>query len=304
MDKLLDHARNQGLPILAAAAGAAQVAGLQKKAAAVFADVGQKLMRYRDQQQSAALTDDPTERLQQMLEELGYMAHLEEDGDLARAARRRQTVEIVLNALMRLATRLQESAEVASETVARVALDEGNALDQLMDRLALDREDGDRRDDGVDERPGVRLMTLHAAKGLEFPVVFLPGWEDGVMPHRRALEDAARVPAASEAPPADGEEVPREAAGTGGVRADIAGVEEERRLAYVGITRARELLFITRAVARRKYGKVTPRVPSRFLAELPEGDVEVEDQSDAALTPEQQRQNAADMFRKLRDQMG
>ena len=80
-------------------------------------------------------------------------------------------------------------------------------------------------------------------------------------------------------------------------------MEEERRLAYVGITRAKEELIITRCVARRKYGKLLPRIKSRFLQELPL-EVAVDDQTDEAMTPEQQRANAADMFKKLREQLG
>lgn len=91
----------------------------------------------------------------------------------------------------------------------------------------------------------VSLMTLHAAKGLEFPVVFLPGWEEGLFPHQRALDEVGQK-----------------------------GLEEERRLAYVGITRARELLYITRAERRRFFAKGgiewQTTLPSRFLSELPD----------------------------------
>jgi DNA helicase-2/ATP-dependent DNA helicase PcrA len=86
----------------------------------------------------------------------------------------------------------------------------------------------------------VSLMTLHAAKGLEFPVVFLPGWEEGVFPHQRALDESGQK-----------------------------GLEEERRLAYVGITRAREHLFITHAANRRIYNQWQTSIPSRFIAEIP-----------------------------------
>jgi DNA helicase II / ATP-dependent DNA helicase PcrA len=93
----------------------------------------------------------------------------------------------------------------------------------------------------------VTLMTLHAAKGLEFNAVFLPGWEEGVFPNLRALEQSGEP-----------------------------GLEEERRLAYVGLTRARQLATILFAANRRTYGSWQTNLPSRFLGELPSVDVEVQ----------------------------
>ena len=98
------------------------------------------------------------------------------------------------------------------------------------------------------EDPGgdkVSLMTLHAAKGLEFPVVFLPGWEEGIFPSKRSLD-----------------EMP------------LQGLEEERRLAYVGITRAMELCSVTCAASRNSYGEWGAQSPSRFIDELPETETE------------------------------
>ena len=91
----------------------------------------------------------------------------------------------------------------------------------------------------------VTLMTLHSAKGLEFPVIFLPGWEEGIFPSQRTLDENG-----------------------------TAGLEEERRLAYVGITRAREKLYITYAGSRRVYGQWQHAMPSRFVNELPDGAIE------------------------------
>jgi len=92
----------------------------------------------------------------------------------------------------------------------------------------------------------ITLMTLHAAKGLEFPVIFLPGWEDGLFPSQRSMDES-------------------------GTR----GLEEERRLAYVGITRAEEVCTISFAGNRRVYGQWQSQMPSRFIDELPEAHVEV-----------------------------
>jgi DNA helicase-2/ATP-dependent DNA helicase PcrA len=92
----------------------------------------------------------------------------------------------------------------------------------------------------------VSIMTLHAAKGLEFETVFLPGWEEGLFPHQRSLDDLGR-----------------------------AGLEEERRLAYVGLTRAKRRAKIYFATNRRIHGLWQTTIPSRFLDELPEAHVEV-----------------------------
>ncbi|MEB8386391.1 UvrD-helicase domain-containing protein [Rhodobacteraceae bacterium KMM 6894] len=105
--------------------------------------------------------------------------------------------------------------------------------------LIMDNEKG-----GDEEK--VSIMTLHAAKGLEFPAVFLPGWEDGLFPSQRSMDESG-----------------------------LKGVEEERRLAYVGITRAEEICTISFAGNRRVFGQWQSALPSRFIDELPESHVEV-----------------------------
>ncbi|MGB8138124.1 MAG: 3'-5' exonuclease, partial [Pseudolabrys sp.] len=107
--------------------------------------------------------------------------------------------------------------------------------------LVMDRE-------GNEAEQAVNIMTLHSAKGLEFDCVFLPGWEEGLFPHQRSLDETGR-----------------------------AGLEEERRLAHVGLTRARKLAKIYFATNRRIHGLWTSTVPSRFLDELPEAHVEVKE---------------------------
>jgi DNA helicase-2/ATP-dependent DNA helicase PcrA len=92
----------------------------------------------------------------------------------------------------------------------------------------------------------VSIMTLHAAKGLEFPMVFLPGWEDGLFPSQRSMDESG-----------------------------IKGLEEERRLAYVGITRAEEICTVSFAANRRIFGQWQTSMPSRFIDELPSDHVEV-----------------------------
>src|SRR3546814_4457589 len=101
--------------------------------------------------------------------------------------------------------------------------------------------------DASDGEETVTIMTMHAAKGLEFDHVFLPGWEEGVFPSQRALDEGG-----------------------------LASLEEERRLAYVAITRARRKCTILHAANRRIYGQWTSSIPSRFIAELPDDHVESE----------------------------
>ncbi|MFN0022478.1 MAG: UvrD-helicase domain-containing protein [Parvularculaceae bacterium] len=121
------------------------------------------------------------------------------------------------------------------------AVSEFDTLAAYLDHVALV---ADRNDNS--ETSAAWLMTLHAAKGLEFPVVFLPGWEEGVFPSQRSLDE-------------------------GGAPA----LEEERRLAYVGITRARESCRISFAANRQMYGRWQTSLPSRFIDELPEAAVDV-----------------------------
>src|SRR6202035_5627633 len=111
----------------------------------------------------------------------------------------------------------------------------GEALDEFLDHAALVSDA-----DAYDEAAQITLMTLHAAKGLEFPLVFLGGLEEGLFPHSRTFLH-----------PDD--------------------IEEERRLCYVGMTRAMDTLIVTRAVYRRRYGTDMPEasIPSRFLEEIP-----------------------------------
>ncbi|MBI4605782.1 MAG: UvrD-helicase domain-containing protein [Planctomycetes bacterium] len=126
----------------------------------------------------------------------------------------------------------------------------GGDLVEFLEALALDEMPREDREDGKAndaERRGVLLMTLHSAKGLEFPHVFLVGVEEGTLPHKKAAEDGD------------------------------AAIEEERRLLYVGITRARESLTITHAAARTLYGEARPRQLSRFVQEVARQDLLLEE---------------------------
>ena len=121
------------------------------------------------------------------------------------------------------------------------ALEQFENLQGFLEHVGLIM-DNDKTD--ADEK--ISIMTLHAAKGLEFPVVFLPGWEDGLFPSQRSMDESGQK-----------------------------GLEEERRLAYVGITRAEEICTISFAGNRRVYGQWQSQMPSRFIDELPEAHVDV-----------------------------
>jgi DNA helicase-2/ATP-dependent DNA helicase PcrA len=114
-------------------------------------------------------------------------------------------------------------------------LSEHDSLAAFLEHVALLTDNAEKTDGDM-----VSLMTLHAAKGLEFDTVFLPGWEDGLFPNQRALEDKG-----------------------------LSGLEEERRLAYVGLTRARKRAYISFAANRRIFNQWQAALPSRFLKELP-----------------------------------
>ena len=123
------------------------------------------------------------------------------------------------------------------------ALDEFESVTEFLEHVGLVMDADTTADDDM-----VSIMTLHAAKGLEFDTVFLTGWEEGLFPHQRSLDESGSK-----------------------------GLEEERRLAYVGITRAKRQLFISHAANRRIYGQWQSSIPSRFLDELPDEHIDVLD---------------------------
>ncbi|MFI2709835.1 DNA helicase PcrA [Micromonospora sp. NPDC018662] len=180
-----------------------------------------------DSARELAATGTPEEVLEALLTRSGYLAELEESLDPQDAGR---------------VDNLQELVSVAREYTERIeslgADDERATLAGFLEQVALVADADAIPSDDPDHQGVVTLMTLHTAKGLEFPVVFLSGLEDGVFPHLRSLGDTREL-------------------------------EEERRLAYVGITRARQRLYLSRAVTRSAWGAPAYNPPSRFLEELP-----------------------------------
>jgi DNA helicase-2/ATP-dependent DNA helicase PcrA len=193
------------------------VPGLAARSASAIASFNAMVDELREQ---AATGGPVAELVEAVLDKSGLQAALEESEDLQDATR----VE-----------NLQEMVSVAREFDGSAP---DGALADFLERVAL-VADADDIPDGADHGGMVTLMTLHTAKGLEFPVVFLTGMEEEVFPHARALTN------------------PRE-------------LEEERRLAYVGITRAKERLYLTRTASRNWWGRPTFHTPSRFLGEIPQ----------------------------------
>ncbi|MFC9287949.1 DNA helicase PcrA [Streptomyces sp. NPDC057052] len=166
----------------------------------------------------------PATVLEAVLERTGYLAELQASTDPQDETR----IE-----------NLQELAAVALEFEQESGEGEATgSLSDFLERVALVADSDQIPDEGEDGSGVITLMTLHTAKGLEFPVVFLTGMEDGVFPHMRALGQTKEL-------------------------------EEERRLAYVGITRARERLYLTRSALRSAWGQPSYNPPSRFLEEIP-----------------------------------
>lgn len=146
------------------------------------------------------------------------------------------------------------------------------ALQQLLHHIALDPSDPDEPEPGRQ----VTLSSLHSAKGLEFSVVFLIGCVEGVLPHARTTDPKI-------------------------TDASMADLEEERRLFYVGVTRARDLLYLTRHKERVARGRLVKITPSRFLQGLPEADTET---YQSAESRELGRQEVADMAKALLERLG
>jgi ATP-dependent DNA helicase Rep len=209
-----------------------------------------------------AKEEEPATVLRSLLADIAYDAWLKETCDNLEAAEKR--IENVLELtgwLTRLAKQEQE--------------DEPSTFAELVAKLSLigmlDNEDDQNQSDQVS------LMTLHAAKGLEFPHVFIVGMEEGLLPHRSSID-------------------------AGAANADTA-IEEERRLAYVGITRAKKSLAFCYALRRKRYGEVVTCEPSRFLNELPADDLQWEGKG-SNVNPEQKQERGAAHVAHLRNLLG
>ncbi|MEU6122957.1 DNA helicase PcrA [Streptomyces sp. NPDC047123] len=188
----------------------------------------------------------PAVVLEAVLERTGYLAELQASTDPQDETRIENLQELAAVALefeQENGTAAGDGAAGDTDAADAGAAAEGVApagtLSDFLERVALVADSDQIPDEEDDDSGVITLMTLHTAKGLEFPVVFLTGMEDGVFPHMRSL-------------------------------GQVKELEEERRLAYVGITRARERLYLTRSSMRSAWGQPSYNPPSRFLEEIPD----------------------------------
>ncbi len=214
-----DTARKHGIPMLEAVGELAESDEVKPKPRAALREVSANFARWH----KALKTTPHTELAELILDESGYTEMWKNDRSAEAPGRLENLKELV---------RSMEEYESLRSFLEHVA-------------LVMDTE----RNENLD---AISIMTLHSAKGLEFETVFLPGWEEGLFPHQRALDEGGR-----------------------------SGLEEERRLAYVGLTRAKRNLYLWFVSNRRIHGLWQTTIPSRFLDELPEAHVEVAEPNSA-----------------------
>ena len=214
MQCLYTAARAQGLSLTEAGWALTETDELKPKLRATLRGLLQDFFRWR----TLMATVPHTELARTILDESGYTRMWQEDKTPEAPGRLENLKELI------------------------TAMAEFENLPGFLEHVALVMENAEAA--GIEQ---VTVMTLHGAKGLEFDHVFLPGWEEGVFPNQRALDETG-----------------------------IAGLEEERRLAYVGLTRARRRAYVSHAANRRLYGNWVSAVPSRFVEEIPQDNIEAE----------------------------
>ncbi|HTZ91912.1 MAG TPA: DNA helicase PcrA [Streptosporangiaceae bacterium] len=229
-------ANRDKISFAAALARPDDVPGLAARSARAIEGFNDLMTGLREMAAAGTPVGDLTEAV---LDRTGYVAELQASSDLQDASRIENLTELV---------------SVAREFDAR---NPGGTLAEFLEQVSL-VADADEIPEGEEHGGMVTLMTLHTAKGLEFPVVFLTGLEENVFPHERSMGDEREL-------------------------------AEERRLAYVGITRAMERLYVTRAATRTWFGRPGYHRQSRFLTEIPAGLIEWRRDESAATQPASER---------------
>ncbi|WP_461480750.1 DNA helicase Rep [Porticoccus sp.] len=232
LEKLGHYANQRQISMMAAI----DEMGLQAQLAPHNLERLQRFRHWIEGVASNCSNGDPVSAIREMISDIDYEGWLHQNASSGAVAEKRmENVNFLVEQIKKLLTR-DDLEIVAEEETGDSAVED--VIAKLILRDILDRQEEDSADDKV------QLMTLHAAKGLEFPHVFLIGMEEGLLPHRNSIEED--------------------------------NIEEERRLAYVGITRARQTLTMTMAARRKLFGEISETTPSRFLDELPEEDLEKE----------------------------
>jgi len=225
----------------------------------VKTDALEKLRRFTlwmDGVRQRCYQQEPISVIREMIDDIGYADWLRQNSSTPQVAEKRmENVYYLLESLKKM---LAEDEGDAQDTL-------GAAIAKLILQDMLDQQSEE------DQGNRVQLMTLHAAKGLEFPHVYLMGMEENLLPHRNSI--------------------------------DSNTIEEERRLAYVGITRAQQSLVFTLARQRKQYGEMVDCSPSRFLAELPADDLEWEG-AQIQTSAEAKQKKASDTLASLKNLLG
>jgi len=224
-DKAIDGLEQMGIPLWDALLNAKDAPGATARATAAIEGFAQLMLSLRELVEANVR---PSVIAEAVLEQSKLGEELSDSEDPQDEARLENLQELVA-----VAQEYEEDERLEGEEVSMVG---------FLERVSL-VADSDQIPDGEDHGGVVTLMTLHTAKGLEFPTVFLTGMEENVFPHSRSLGDPSEI-------------------------------EEERRLAYVGLTRARKNLYLSRASTRFAFGSPTYNSPSRFLSEIPEEIIE------------------------------
>lgn len=249
LERLANFARDSSTSLLDAFKNAGRLPDVKEKTASVARELALLIERSSDR---FAERGEMGQAMKTLVRDLGYKDYLFEIFKTPDTAARKV-----------------ENVESFIETLAAYEIAEAPAdLPGFLETMALTDMDENKEEDSF----GVTLISLHSSKGLEFPVVFLAGMEDGILPHKRSIY-------------AEG------------------GLDEERRLCYVGITRAMEELYLTHTSHRVKYGKEEPSEPSRFIEEIPAEVIEEPD-SLVETCPVKKEENAKDFFANIQAMLG